>query len=303
MDTHFNRILTPVDLGSSSIPPLRYAGMFAERFKSEVTLIYADELASLFADYDPAWIAYHVEPDREETRVHKSLLDFSAEHMPGVPVKTLVIAEHPVRGIVRAAIDTKADLIIMGTHGRRGWRRALAGSVADGVVRSAVRPVLVVPEQHDGRRRPEQITRLVCPVNFTEAARDTVTYAAALSGAFGAELILVHVAEGQLADRDPGELDSYFQQWVNDEIRGRCWFRELVLRGGAAERVLDCVEDVNADLLVMGAQVTWLRNESVIGTTSERLLRFSPVPVLTVTRAATEPRPSEAAAASKEVSS
>lgn len=48
----------------------------------------------------------------------------------------------------------------------------------------------------------------------------------------------------------------------------------------------DTGEDVRADLLVMGAALSWLRTESVIGTTAERLLRFSPVPVLTVTRKA-----------------
>ncbi|WP_175975826.1 universal stress protein [Burkholderia sp. BCC1047] len=48
--------------------------------------------------------------------------------------------------LARAAAECDADLIVMGTHGRRGMRRALLGSVAESLVRIADRPVLVVRE-------------------------------------------------------------------------------------------------------------------------------------------------------------
>ena len=63
-------------------------------------------------------------------------------------------------------------------------------------------------------------------------------------------------------------------------------FHELTMRGGAAERVLDCVDDLGADLLVIGAQHKFFRETTVIGTTTERLVRFAQCPVLTVVRAA-----------------
>ncbi|CAM2175915.1 Universal stress protein [Burkholderia latens] len=49
--------------------------------------------------------------------------------------------------LARAAAECDADLIVMGTHGRRGVRRALLGSVAESLVRIAGRPVLVVRER------------------------------------------------------------------------------------------------------------------------------------------------------------
>ncbi len=48
--------------------------------------------------------------------------------------------------LARAAIECDADLIVMGTRGRRGWRRMLLGSIAESLVRVAGRPVLVVRE-------------------------------------------------------------------------------------------------------------------------------------------------------------
>ncbi|MBR8252735.1 universal stress protein [Burkholderia ambifaria] len=52
--------------------------------------------------------------------------------------------------LARAAAECGADLIVMGTHGRRGLRRALLGSVAESLVRIADRPVLVVREGPGG---------------------------------------------------------------------------------------------------------------------------------------------------------
>lgn len=283
----FKKILVPVDLGGSSVAPLRYAGLFARHFNSEVTVMFADELATLFGDFDPAFIEQHVHPDQEQEREEKALRAFAADHMTGVTPSTIVIAGHPVPSIVRVAKEKNADLIIMGTHGRRGWRRALAGSVADGVVRAASHPVLVVPAWREGRPYPDRIQRVLCPVNFTDAARDAVDYACKLAGAFESELVLVHVQES--GEVDSQSIHDRFREWLPDPRRTSCSFRELVLRGGAAERILDCVEDVGADLLVMGAQVKWMRTESIIGTTAERLLRFSPVPILTVTRKAVAP--------------
>ena len=63
----------------------------------------------------------------------------------GVPVDTSAVAGYCPAAIYEAAAKERADLIIISTHGRTGFRRALVGSVAEGTVRSAGCPVLVVP--------------------------------------------------------------------------------------------------------------------------------------------------------------
>ncbi|HEY8368053.1 MAG TPA: universal stress protein [Thermodesulfobacteriota bacterium] len=69
-----------------------------------------------------------------------------AREAGGVPVTTALVEAgvSAADAIVRAATEAKADLIVMGTHGRTGLRRALLGSVAERVVRTADIPVLVV---------------------------------------------------------------------------------------------------------------------------------------------------------------
>ena len=73
-----------------------------------------------------------------------------AEARAGRPVRGRLLTGDPARELVRLASEGGCDLVVMGTHGRTGLRRALLGSVAAAVVREAPCPVLVV---HDGAAR------------------------------------------------------------------------------------------------------------------------------------------------------
>ena len=77
----------------------------------------------------------------------------------GVPVRTSAVAGYCPTAIHQAAAKERADLIIISTHGRTGFRRALVGSVAEGTVRSASCPVLVVPSFLHVRKEPVQKPR------------------------------------------------------------------------------------------------------------------------------------------------
>ena len=59
----------------------------------------------------------------------------------------------------------------------------------------------------------------------------------------------------------------------------------MVATGQAAEQVLQMVDEIPADLLVIGAQHRMFRDSTVIGATTERVVRFARIPVLTVPRA------------------
>lgn len=65
---------------------------------------------------------------------------------------TYLSTDYPAQAVVQLANDLEADMVVVGTHGRQGFRRFLLGSVAEGVVRTAHCPVLVVrPEDAQGR--------------------------------------------------------------------------------------------------------------------------------------------------------
>lgn len=279
---HPKHLLAATDLSESNVAALRYARMLSERYRTTLTVMYSDPIVypiEVFGDVPALVVA--------STPEHQARLRIDVEEhvdpiLHGIPYEILVTTGSPATAIVRAADEKNADLLVIGTHGHHGWRRALLGSVAEGVLHTANCPVMTVnrhtPLPPSG---PVAIARIVCPTNFTDVARDSLRVAGALAGAFNAELIVVHVVEA-LSD---GRADAMrIRDEVGPELERLCSYRELVVRGGAAERILDCVDDLGADLLVIGAQRKLFRDEAVIGSTTDRLVRFAACPVLTVTR-------------------
>lgn len=106
---------------------------------------------------DPDFVGYGVGP----TEVRESIAEaLRAEHrdlealakraaQTGVEVEPLMIQGPTVEAIVDKAADLDADMIVLGSHGHGALMRALLGSVSEGVLRSAGRPVLIVPSIED----------------------------------------------------------------------------------------------------------------------------------------------------------
>ena len=89
------------------------------------------------------------------------------------------------------AID--ADLIVMGSHGRRGIKRLVLGSVAEMVIQRAACPVLTVQARPDGTDRPDHVRCIVVAVDFPYFAEELVRYADALAKLYGSAVVLLHV--------------------------------------------------------------------------------------------------------------
>lgn len=286
MDTFgYDRILVPTDMSEFATLALRYGVMFQERLGSALTLLYADEFYFPIDLLDLPMGYYLENAPETHKKLKEKLRDYSTAHIPA-GAETLIVQDAPARAIVTTAKDIKANLIIMGTHGRRGWRRALLGSVTEAVLHDADIPVLTITPSLMEHGQKMDINRILCPVNFTRIARESLQHACTLAEAFGAELNVVYIAEGIDEERTP-EVEAAFAQWVDPQVRDRCTYRPLVTHhGDPAERVLELVQEMNTDLMVIGAQHRRFYEATVIGTTTERMTRFSRCPVLTVIRGA-----------------
>jgi len=280
------RILAPTDLSDSSVPALRYARLLADRFLAKLTVMYADPLVYPFDVVGPAG-GFYLDPTAEhQAEMRLRVEEQAGPVLTGRPYDIDVKVGQPVPSILSTASDLHADLIVMGTHLRRGWRRAILGSVSEGVLHASRCPVLTVASRDSYvGATPYAITNIMCPVNFTAVSRESLHVAARFAEAFGARLTLVHVLESD-AVMNPKADEERIRRWVSPELQDVCSYRELVVRGGAAERVLDCADDLGVDFFVVGAQHKLFRDATVIGTTSERLIRFASCPVLVVPREA-----------------
>lgn len=282
----FKRIFVPTDLSEPSRIELDYALVFADTFGADLTLFYADPMHFEFdlLTGAPVYVAGVSAEDR--AKLERDVRRWADKSLQRRPYRVVIGAGDPVAAIARESIEQSSDLIVMATHGLSGWRRTAIGSVTEGVVHEANCPVLSIARTR--KNRPDLapgVTRIVCPVNFTQVAREALRYATRLAKMFACELAIVNVLETPDAQPQPSD-EQRVRSWIAPDMQSNCTYREIVLRGGAAERVLDYVDDVSADLLVVGAQRQLFKDATVIGTTTERLIRFSRVPVLTIVRAA-----------------
>ncbi|HEU4520864.1 MAG TPA: universal stress protein, partial [Thermoanaerobaculia bacterium] len=190
----------------------------------------------------------------------------------------------PADVIIRTGDEIDATLIVMGTHGRRGLSRVMLGSVTETVLRQSLRPVLTLGPGTAGEM-PAGTKTILCPVNFSFVALDAMRKAADFAARLDADLVVLYVAEENQPPLDE-KLQKELASWVDPELRGRSRYRQMVASGNAADRVLAIAEEIRADLLVIGAQHKLFRDATVIGGTTERLVRFAKCAVLTVPRGA-----------------
>ncbi|MDH5667823.1 MAG: universal stress protein [Nitrospira sp.] len=148
-----DRILVPVDFSDCSLDALEYAAVVARRAKASLTLLHVLEPVSYGLDF-----TLTIPGSRERKK------EAAAERLAGVVAalkNANVSSDYVLRGglpndsILEAAKTSSADMIVMGTHGRRGLSHALYGSVAEFVLRNSRCPVLTVrnPKFKSGHRR------------------------------------------------------------------------------------------------------------------------------------------------------
>jgi len=141
----FKRILYPVDLSESSEKIVPYVQTVAEKFVSKIYSLYADRVVEYFTSiYVPYPSISKFEKEIIEG-AEKRLYEFLDEHFNKFPnTETTVVAGDASEEILNYIEDRHIDLVIMGTHGRKGMDKIIFGSVAERVVKTSPVPVMVV---------------------------------------------------------------------------------------------------------------------------------------------------------------
>ena len=137
-------LLVATDFSEPSSAALTYAVELAKGIGAKVHLVHADELPVIGFPDGTLTISAEM-ASRIISAAEKALADLVRTHADaGVELTTSLEQADPRDGILAAAKRLEADMIVVGTHGRRGIARALIGSVAENVVRRAEIPVLTV---------------------------------------------------------------------------------------------------------------------------------------------------------------
>jgi len=142
-----DKIISPTDFSDPSYEGLKIAIEIAEHFTAELILVHiVSPIPNIVGTGSPTGFHFPMVLEEMEAQATKKIEADAVDHIPDhIRSKTIVKAGRPADQIVETAVEEKAQIIVMATHGQSGWQRFVSGSVTERVVRMATCPVFVVP--------------------------------------------------------------------------------------------------------------------------------------------------------------
>lgn len=139
-----NTILCAVDFSESSPQVAEYAAALARAGQGTILCLYVAPSLAEYVGFSVPQASLDNFVDDVVASAERSMAEFTTAHFKGLSARGVVLAGYPAEEILHAAAQNKADIIVMGTHGRTGIDRIIFGSVAEKVVTAANCPVLTI---------------------------------------------------------------------------------------------------------------------------------------------------------------
>lgn len=279
------RILAATDFSPHAARALEHAVALARLFGARVELLSAVGLPP--AHGAPADVDRLLEGLRARALAALELVA-APLRASGLAVDCAVTTDPPASGIVIRADETHADLIALGTRGLEGVAHVLLGSTAERTLRLARCPVLVA---HADSPEPRQPKTVLVPTDFSPHADNALAFARKLSEKTGANLVLLHAYHLPAGmDASAAVIDDVVRRSVEEEakralaaLRGAGGQPALVVAHGRPETaIVEAAIEQQADLVVMGTRGRTGLASFFLGSTAERVIRRSHVPVIAV---------------------
>ncbi len=281
-------ILLATNFSPASETALPHALKIASQYNAKlyVAHVISVDTISLVAPERTAEIRQQAQQFAKQNMEH--LLSVASQ--AGVRCQPL-IGEGVIWEVLRDMIwENHIDLIVVGTHGRRGLGKLLLGSVAEEVFRSAPCPVLTVgPKTLEMRSRDAKLSHILYPVEFVPDPSAAAAYAVSLAEEYHARLTFMKVFEERVPSRElQAAVEEPARHWMDDhvpiesDLRKRTCFEPGF--GPPAEAILKFAGVRDVDLIVMRVQ----RMDPVMAAhipksdTAYEVVRNASCPVLTV---------------------
>ena len=286
-------IVCPIDFSDGSRHALSEAAAIARAYGAGVTVLHVFVNRPAL-DLPPVTLA-----DTDRERLIDDLRQLVEAVAPGLRAAFRVeegLSAH--EAILDVVDDVDPDLLVMGTHGRSGFRRLFLGSVTEKVVRSAPCPTLVVPPRSEGSvsAATVQYRRVLCPVDLSDSSLAALARALELARQTNAAVLVVYVAEIPLpppefpsgldlpamAERAAAEARRRLEALIPAAARANCTIETPIVYGSAYRAILRLAVERRADAIVMGVHGRGAVDLMLFGSTTHHVLRAAPCPVLVV---------------------
>jgi nucleotide-binding universal stress UspA family protein len=206
-------------------------------------------------------------------------------------VESYVCQGEPPEVILETAAARKADLITLGTYGRKGLKRLLMGSVTSQVILNAACDVLVVKKECT--KCAGSFTSLLVPYDGSESSKKALVRAAEVSKADGAEVSVLYVIPRYEEMVDFFKTESISKslyreaEKIAEEAKKlasdlNLSIKAIVQEGHTGEKIVEIADKLKSDLIVMATHGWRGMDKAILGSTTERIIAHANCPVLIV---------------------
>ena len=267
-------ILCALDFSAVSAVVLRYSHALARKHSARLLLVHIVDALPIVAP------AITSEYEQAVGAARKRLEDMT-HNLSAAGAEIVVEVGDSALELIELAASLKADLVVLGTHGRSGLDKLLMGSTAEEVLSAADCPVITIGPEVTLPQEPS-IRRVLLPLDFSPQSLAAIDLAVAVAQQWDAQLFLLHVLE-RTSETDEPAAKERLRSALPVSVAVRPDLR--IASGEPAAGILGVARELSANLIVLGLRHSL--DLSRVGThlartVAQKVLREAPCPVLTV---------------------
>lgn len=272
-------ILVAYDFSDPSKEALKRAITLAQSFDAKLSIVHVN-------DHQLATI-YGMPIGKEaEQKLQSKIEEDIKEINSSAKIHSIdVFTGYPYFFIIAKAQTLPADLVIVGSHGRTGFRRILLGSVAEKVARLSPVPVLI-----NRNHVTKNEKKILIPIDHSQASEEAISYAQLYASHANSKIQLVHVVEissfaselhyAGILNENTQKQEERMEQLSKKYGVG---LPPLVLQGSVSATIAEaCENDPNIELIIMSTHGHSGIKHFLMGSRAESIVRHAPCSVLTI---------------------
>jgi nucleotide-binding universal stress UspA family protein len=289
----YDTVLIPIDGSEHAVRAAEHGLHVARQFDATVHVVNVVDLQSAGGLFDAGGVAEEF-VDRLEDEGRETVREIEELAEGSDDVRTAVLSGKPSDAILDYADERDADLVFVGTHGRTGLNRYIAGSVTERIVRMADVPVLTV-RATERSAVEDGYERILVPTDGSRCAAVAIDHALAIGDASDATIHALNVVDvGAVAtssDVAPatGTVNRLREQGekATEEVAERAREAGLdavttVTEGFPEKELLGYADENDLDLIAMGTHGRRGVDRVLLGSTTANTIRRAEMPVLSV---------------------
>ena len=298
MRVQFKNILCATDFSEYSNHTVVYGVELAKEFEAGLIICHVIDLSSI-AIYGE----FQLEPVEQQNRIMadaRAQLDKLVGEQP-IEWEPLITVGKPADEITQVVEERDIDLVITATRRRSGFKRLILGSLTERLMRTLACPLLVVcsPGREIGTtpEQPIRLRKILVGCDFSPDSDQAFAHGLSLAQEFEAELHLAHVIEppvqpnlihvetvisGEIQEDHRNLLIEKLKEMVPAEAANWCTPQITIMEGQPYHELVKYADTRDIDMIVLGVRGHGLVKTLFLGSTTDRVIRNSTCPVLSV---------------------